>query len=169
MPDQHPTLFFTCLRLIFSAALLLAFWRRCRPSAPAWPIALGLAVIAFATPTPFILGRAIRHLELGRIVIFAAGTGNPYFSTDTTAALRASEIRGALEPILSQIVEAIRRTIEHLPPERLWSNPNVLITPHISGASDEDRHGAIDLFCANLRAYLDGKPLRNVIDWERGY
>jgi len=41
---------------------------------------------------PFILG-AIRHLELGRVVIFAAGTGNPYFSTDTTAALRASEIR----------------------------------------------------------------------------
>src|SRR5881296_2765801 len=41
---------------------------------------------------PFILGRAIRHLELGRVVIFAAGTGNPYFSTDTTAALRESEI-----------------------------------------------------------------------------
>src|SRR5947208_11136883 len=41
---------------------------------------------------PFILGRAIRHLELGRVVIFAAGTGNPYFSTDTTAALRAIEI-----------------------------------------------------------------------------
>ena len=42
---------------------------------------------------PFILGRARRHLELGRVVIFVAGTGNPYFSTDTTAALRASEIR----------------------------------------------------------------------------
>src|SRR4030088_2175066 len=42
---------------------------------------------------PFILGRAIRDLELGRVVIFVAGTGNPYFSTDTTAALRASEIR----------------------------------------------------------------------------
>src|SRR5438270_1892702 len=42
---------------------------------------------------PFIRGRAIRHLELGRVVIFVAGTGNPYFSTDTTAALRASEIR----------------------------------------------------------------------------
>jgi len=41
---------------------------------------------------PFILGRAIRHLELGRVVIFAAGTGNPYFSTDTAAALRANEI-----------------------------------------------------------------------------
>src|SRR5437868_3180090 len=41
---------------------------------------------------PFIRGRAIRHLELGRVVIFVAGTGNPFFSTDTTAALRASEI-----------------------------------------------------------------------------
>lgn len=41
---------------------------------------------------PFIRRVAIRHLELGRVVIFAAGTGNPFFSTDTTAALRASEV-----------------------------------------------------------------------------
>ena len=41
---------------------------------------------------PFILRRATRHLELGRVVIFVAGTGNPFFSTDTTAALRANEI-----------------------------------------------------------------------------
>jgi len=41
---------------------------------------------------PFILRRAMRHLEKGRVVIFVAGTGNPYFSTDTTAALRASEL-----------------------------------------------------------------------------
>ena len=41
---------------------------------------------------PFILRRAVRHLEVGRVVLFVAGTGNPYFSTDTTAALRASEI-----------------------------------------------------------------------------
>jgi uridylate kinase len=41
---------------------------------------------------PYIRRRAIRHLEKGRIVIFAAGTGNPYFSTDTAAALRAMEI-----------------------------------------------------------------------------
>ncbi len=44
---------------------------------------------------PVIRRRAIRHLEKGRIVIFAAGTGSPYFSTDTTAALRASEIGAA--------------------------------------------------------------------------
>lgn len=41
---------------------------------------------------PYIRRRAVRHLEKGRIVIFAAGTGNPYFSTDTAAALRAAEI-----------------------------------------------------------------------------
>ncbi len=41
---------------------------------------------------PYIPRRAIRHLEKGRIVVFAAGTGNPYFTTDTTAALRAAEI-----------------------------------------------------------------------------
>ena len=41
---------------------------------------------------PFIRRRAMRHLEKGRVVIFAAGTGNPYFSTDTAAALRAAEI-----------------------------------------------------------------------------
>lgn len=41
---------------------------------------------------PYIQRRATRHLERGRVVIFVAGTGNPYFSTDTTAALRASEI-----------------------------------------------------------------------------
>jgi uridylate kinase len=41
---------------------------------------------------PYILRRAVRHLEKGRVVIFVAGTGNPYFSTDTAAALRASEL-----------------------------------------------------------------------------
>ena len=41
---------------------------------------------------PYIRRRAVRHLEKKRVVIFAAGTGNPYFTTDTTAALRANEI-----------------------------------------------------------------------------
>ena len=55
------------------------------------------------------------------------------------------------------------------PLARLWSNPSVLITPHVSSAIDAGRHGGIDVFCENLRAYLDGKPLRNVVDWARGY
>ncbi|MCL6478113.1 MAG: UMP kinase [Peptococcaceae bacterium] len=45
-----------------------------------------------AVAEPYIRRRAIRHMDKGRVVIFAAGTGNPYFSTDTTAALRAAEI-----------------------------------------------------------------------------
>lgn len=45
---------------------------------------------------PYIRRRAIRHLEKGRVVIFAAGTGNPFFSTDTTAALRAAEIEAEI-------------------------------------------------------------------------
>jgi len=58
---------------------------------------------------------------------------------------------------------------EHPPRQELWSDPRVLITPHVSGASDQDRHGAIEVFRDNLRAWIDGKPLQNVIDWERGY
>jgi len=50
--------------------------------------AIGMAEIA----EPYIRRRAIRHLEKGRVVIFVAGTGNPYFTTDTAAALRAMEI-----------------------------------------------------------------------------
>jgi uridylate kinase len=45
---------------------------------------------------PFISRRAIRHLEKGRVVIFAAGTGNPYFTTDTAAVLRAQEIQAEI-------------------------------------------------------------------------
>ncbi|WP_158932793.1 D-2-hydroxyacid dehydrogenase [Acidisphaera sp. S103] len=58
---------------------------------------------------------------------------------------------------------------ERPPIASLWSDPRVLITPHISGASDEERHGGTDLFCDNLGAWIDGRPMRNVIDWERGY
>jgi uridylate kinase len=50
------------------------------------------AITMTAIAEPFIRRRAIRHLEKGRVVIFAAGTGNPFFSTDTAAALRANEI-----------------------------------------------------------------------------
>ncbi len=51
------------------------------------------AIEMSALAEPYILRRAIRHLEKGRVVIFAAGTGSPYFTTDTAAALRAQEIR----------------------------------------------------------------------------
>ena len=49
-----------------------------------------------AVAEPYIRRRAIRHLEKGRVVIFAAGMGNPYFTTDTPAALRAAEIEAEM-------------------------------------------------------------------------
>src|SRR5258707_3431243 len=60
------------------------------------PTRLQAAIEMANVAEPFILRRAIRHLELGRVVIFGAGTGNPFFSTDTTAALRASEIKAEI-------------------------------------------------------------------------
>ena len=56
---------------------------------------------------PYIRRRAIRHLEKGRVVIFAAGTGNPYFSTDTTAALRAAEIEANAILMAKQGVDGV--------------------------------------------------------------
>ena len=77
-------------------------------------------------------------------------------------ALQRNHLRGA-------VLDVYVGEFEHAPPSRLWTDPRVLITPHISGGSDRNNHGAVDIFCDNLRAYLDGKPLHNVIDWERGY
>ena len=75
---------------------------------------------------PFIRRRAIRHLEKGRIVIFAAGTGNPYFTTDTAAVLRAIEINADV------IIKGTRVDgIFDSDPEK---NPNAIHLPEISYA-----------------------------------
>jgi phosphoglycerate dehydrogenase-like enzyme len=59
---------------------------------------------------------------------------------------------------------------EPLPPDNeLWSVPNVLITPHISGGTPRYMERAIDIFCDNLRRWLDGETLQNVVDLRRGY
>jgi len=56
------------------------------------PTRVQTAITMAQVAEPYIPRRAMRHLEKGRVVVFAAGTGNPYFTTDTTAALRAAEI-----------------------------------------------------------------------------
>lgn len=84
---------------------------------------------------------------------------------DETAVADALE-RGHLRGV---VMDVYTGEFSGPPPERLWRDPRVLITPHTSGMSDQNRHGAIELFCANLRSYLDGAPLRNVIDWTLGY
>ncbi|ACF12998.1 uridylate kinase [Chloroherpeton thalassium ATCC 35110] len=83
---------------------------------------------------PFIRRRAIRHLEKGRVVIFGAGTGNPYFTTDTAASLRAIEIEADI------IIKGTRVDgIYDADPEK---NPAAILFPHIS---------YIDILKKNLR------------------
>jgi phosphoglycerate dehydrogenase-like enzyme len=58
---------------------------------------------------------------------------------------------------------------EREPARRLWDDERVIITPHVSGGGALRQHRGVDLFCDNLRAYLDGRPLTNVVDWTSGY
>jgi phosphoglycerate dehydrogenase-like enzyme len=77
-------------------------------------------------------------------------------------ALAAGKLRGVgLDVYLGEF--------EHAPDPRLWQDERVLITPHVSGGTDVTQHRGVDVFSENLRAYLDGRPLANVIDWARGY
>src|ERR671933_1451170 len=66
---------------------------------------------------PYIRRRAMRHLEKGRIVIFAAGTGNPFFTTDTAAALRALEIHAEAILMAKNRVEGVYDSDPHLNPD----------------------------------------------------
>jgi uridylate kinase len=91
---------------------------------------------------PYIRRRAIRHLEKGRVVIFAAGTGNPYFSTDTAAALRAMEIHAdclckatkvegvfTRDPVKDPTAEMVpRMTFDHFLQERIGVMDSTAIT-----------------------------------------
>jgi uridylate kinase len=74
---------------------------------------------------PYIRRRAIRHLEKGRVVIFAAGTGNPFFTTDTAAALRALEI-GA------QAILMGKNGVDGVLDDDPRTNPNARLIPHIT-------------------------------------
>ncbi len=65
---------------------------------------------------PYIRSKAIRHLEKGRVVIFGCGTGNPFFSTDTAAVLRAAEI-GAEVILLAKNIDGVYSADPHLDPE----------------------------------------------------
>ena len=58
---------------------------------------------------------------------------------------------------------------ERPPESHLWDDERVVITPHVSAATDVSEHRGVNLFSENLTRYLEGLPLENVIDWERGY
>ena len=76
------------------------------------------AIAVTAVAEPYIRRRAIRHLEKGRVVIFAAGTGNPYMTTDTAAALRAVEIDAEVLLMAKKNVDGVYEADPHTDPER---------------------------------------------------
>lgn len=78
-------------------------------------------------------------------------------------------LAGALDRLRGVALDVYVGEFDRPPPQTLWGHPAVLITPHISAAADERSARPIELFCSNLRALIDGRPLDNVIDWARGY
>ena len=77
------------------------------------PVRVQTAIEMRAVAEPYIRSKAIRHLEKGRVVIFGAGTGNPYFSTDTTAVLRAAEINAEVI-LLAKNIDGVYDSDPHI-------------------------------------------------------
>jgi uridylate kinase len=90
------------------------------------PTRVQTAITMSQVAEPYIRRRAIRHLEKGRVVIFAAGTGNPFFTTDTAAALRAVEIEAGV------ILRGTHSGIEGIYTDDPRTNPAATLLPEVS-------------------------------------
>lgn len=112
--------------------------------------------------TTGLIGReAFAAMKPGAILVNVA-RGEIVGEEALIAALGAGRLRGvALDVYVGEF--------EREPDRRLWDDERVLITPHVSGGTDVRRHRGVEVFCDNLRAYLDGRPLANAVDWARGY
>jgi len=123
----------------------------------------GVVVCCQWTPeTTKLIGRdAFAAMKPGAILVNVA-RGEIIDEDALIAALAAGKRRGAA-------LDVYVGEFEHDPDRRLWDDERILITPHISGGSDMSQHRGINLFCDNLRAYLDERPLTNVVDWAAGY
>ena len=122
-----------------------------------------VAVCCQWTPeTAKLIGReAFAAMKAGAILVNVA-RGEIIDEEALIVALAEGKLRGvALDVYVGEF--------EHEPDHRLWDDPRVLITPHVSGNTDLAQHRGVDLFCDNLRAYLASRPLINVIDWSSGY
>jgi phosphoglycerate dehydrogenase-like enzyme len=104
---------------------------------------------------------AIAAMKPGAVVINVA-RGEIIDETALVEGLANGQIGGAA-------LDVYRGEFEGDPDRRLWDDPCVFITPHVSGATDVNLHRGVDLFCDNLRRYLNGQPLENVVGWGRGY
>jgi uridylate kinase len=128
---------------------------------------------------PYIRGRALRHLEKGRIVIFAAGTGSPYFSTDTTAALRAAEINADAILMAKNGVDGVydsdpNKNADAIKFEELTHldvlKKGLKIMDSTAGAMARDNHTPMIVFNlntpGNIKKVLNGENIGTVIHGE---
>lgn len=111
--------------------------------------------------TGLIGAERLALMKPGAVLVNVA-RGEIVDETAVADALATGHLRGV-------VMDVYDGEFERAPPAALWQDPRVLITPHISGVSDDNRHAAMNVFCENLRAWIDGAPLRNVVDWELGY
>jgi phosphoglycerate dehydrogenase-like enzyme len=111
--------------------------------------------------TKLLDDKAFAAMKSDAIVVNVA-RGEIIDETALLAALDSGHLGGA-------ILDVYVGEFESPPPVRLWQHPKILITPHISYRTDQSRLRAIELFCTNLRRFLDGEPLENRIDWTAGY
>ena len=122
-----------------------------------------VAVCCQWTPeTEKLIGReAFAAMKEGAVLVNIA-RGEIVDEEALVDALAADRLRGAA-------LDVYAGEFDHAPDSRLWNDPRVLLTPHVSAASDVSSHRGAELFVENLRRFVAGEPLENVIDWARGY
>ena len=104
---------------------------------------------------------AFNAMKQGAVVINIA-RGEIIDETALIEALDEKKLRGV-------VLDVYRGEFDHAPDFRLWNDSRVLLTPHISAASDVNSHKGNELFLRNLNRYLGGEELENIIDWKLGY
>lgn len=112
--------------------------------------------------TTHLIGRAAFAAMKSGTVLVNIARGEIIDEEALIEALAEGKLRGVA-------LDVYDGEFERPPDARLWDDERVVITPHVSAATDVSEHGGVNLFCENLIRYLEGRPLENVIDWERGY
>ncbi|MCZ6889805.1 MAG: NAD(P)-dependent oxidoreductase [Gammaproteobacteria bacterium] len=123
---------------------------------------VAICVMLTSETTGLLDSAAFAAMKPGALVINVA-RGEVIDEPAMIAALAAGRLGGAYLDVYAGELSGAP------PPKALLADPRVVLTPHVSNVADEPGAVGIDLFLENVRNFLDGKPLRNVIDWSRGY
>jgi phosphoglycerate dehydrogenase-like enzyme len=112
--------------------------------------------------TTHLIGRAAFAAMKSGTVLVNIARGEIIDEEALLQALAEGKLRGVA-------LDVYDGEFERPPDSRLWDDERVVLTPHVSAVTDVSEHRGVKLFCENLTRYLEGLPLENVIDWDRGY